>query len=51
MADSLAQRPSGQYSSRNITLIRGPADAAFGTQCCQVRWHVPPSTSRSPRPV
>ena len=31
-----------------MTLMRGPADAHLGTQCCHVRWHVPPSTSRSP---
>ena len=33
---------------RNITLMRGPALARFGTQCSNVRWHVPPCTSRSP---
>ena len=32
-------------------LMRGPAGrAVFGTQCSQVRWQLPPMTSRSPWP-
>src|SRR6201996_2780156 len=37
---------------RNCTLIRGPAGrAVFGTACSQVRWQLPPMTSRSPCPT
>ena len=30
--------------------MRGPTARLLGTLCCQVRWHVPPITSRSPGP-
>ena len=37
---------------RNCTLIRGPTGlAVFGTACSQVRWQLPPMTSRSPWPT
>ena len=42
---------TAQYPSRNITLTRGPASLHLGTECCQVRWQVPPSMSRSPARV
>jgi len=33
-------------------LIRGPADrCVLGTACSQVRWQLPPITSRSPWPT
>jgi chaperonin GroEL len=38
-------------AGRNCTLMRGPAAATLGTACCQVRWHEPPMTSRSPWPM
>src|SRR5690606_34168863 len=37
-------------AGRNISAIRGPALATFGIPWRQVRWHVPPITTRSPRP-
>ena len=30
--------------------MRGPTARVLGTLCCQVRWQVPPITSRSPGP-
>ena len=46
MSGHLCQRtPRG----RNCTLIRGPTGwDVFGTACSQVRWQLPPMTSRSP---
>ncbi len=46
-------RPAQRTSrGRNCTLIRGPAArAVFGTACSQVRWQLPPITSRSPWPM
>jgi hypothetical protein len=36
-------------SGRNWTLIRAPRQpATFGMPCSQVRWQLPPITSRSP---
>ena len=37
---------------RNWTLIRGPIGrVVLGTACSQVRWQLPPITSRSPCPT
>ena len=47
-ADVIADQRT--YAWRNWTLIRGPTPRHFGTACCQVRWHDPPMTSRSPGP-
>ena len=47
-------RASGKRTprGRNCTLIRGPVTCAvFGTACSQVRWQLPPMTSRSPCPI
>ena len=36
---------------RYCTLMRGPPTRTdLGTECCQVRWQLPPMTSRSPAP-
>ena len=48
-----AGRPTDQRTprGRNCTLIRGPTGlAVLGTACSQVRWQLPPMTSRSPCP-
>ena len=47
-----ARRRQRTSCGRNCTLIRGPvARAVFGTACSQVRWQLPPITSRSPWPM
>jgi error-prone DNA polymerase len=47
-APSRQRTPRG----RNCTLIRGPTGwDVFGTACSQVRWQLPPMTSRSPCPT
>ena len=46
------RRPQRTPRGRNCTLIRGPtAWDVFGTACSQVRWQLPPMTSRSPWPT
>jgi hypothetical protein len=50
--DSIGHVRQRTPRGRNCTLIRDPmACDVFGTACSQVRWQLPPITSRSPCPT